>query len=87
MVKSIKSNPKYIALKIKWYRALKSNPDSGTCSLGHGTEIMQNGKKIDFWDATRYTQSNTPVWMAENQLEDDFKELGLIARHEAGRMD
>ena len=87
MADKILSTPEYRALKMKWARAVGSNPDNGTCSLGHGTEIMKDGKKIDFWNATNMTQSNTPVWMAENQLEDDFKKLGLVARHEAGRMD
>jgi len=87
MVKDIKKTNAYLNLKNKYVSKLRSFPDDGTCSLGHGTEIYKNGKKIDFWRASNYTQSDSPQYQVEKELSSDFKKLGLEIRHESGSMD
>ena len=77
----------YQSLKSRYFMKLRDYPDDGTCSSGHGTSIIYNGKVIDFWDASRNVQSDSPMYKVEEDLEEDFKKLGLEIRHEFGVMD
>jgi len=74
-------------LKKKYYEIYSMMLDTGTCSLGHGTWILKNGKKIEFLNCTALSQSNTPAWMTEKKLEKNFAKEGYELQHECGVMD
>lgn len=74
-------------LKARYFEVFNTMEDTGTCSLGHGTWILKHGKKIEFLNCSNLSQSNTPCWMTEKALEQEFAKEGYDLQHEAGAMD
>lgn len=76
----------YKQLKELFYKTALTFQDSGTCCGGAGVIILKDGKKIDFWNNS-VGQSDHRIWMAQEQLKQNFQEIGLSTQHESGWMD